>query len=262
MKRLIIIGLSIIMLVAPVCSVSAQETASTVTAVVDKDCGAYKIKVFNDNNAPVFRSKMSQTDVRTAVATEDEKSLVDNNGYTLTAIISVTPIATTVSNSISMDITLDTTLADASGTVTKTNNLTETASPIQLSFAAPDNVINVNGQLTISDYKLTRTHNGLTDTIPVTYDSTTRTFTFKTDKFSTYSFFYEFANSIVPAISTDTTQDSAGTVDDHKDDSNNGGSDVTPTPPVVASPISPAPSPSPPRTTRRLWCLQIPVLGG
>ena len=189
---------------APVTSY-AKEQGVPVTAVVQDDTGAYKIKINKEGNAPVFKAPLAQDDVKSAVATPEDQIKVDSEGYTLTAIITVKPV--TVASGLGMDITLDKIITDSSGVVAETANVTQTAAPIKLSFAAPDEIVNADGSLKTTDYVFERTHDGIKKELPVEYNKDTKMFSFSTDKFSLYTFAYTLPKdvSVVPAAGISNT---------------------------------------------------------
>lgn len=69
------------------------------------------------------------------------------------------------------------------------SQVTETNKAIEISVDMPENLINTKTDVE-RKYSVVRVHNGVAETIPCTYNATTKKIDFSTDKFSTYSIVY------------------------------------------------------------------------
>ncbi len=73
---------------------------------------------------------------------------------------------------------------------TEKTPVTYTKADTVISFPLEDYLINTNSSIN-REYKVVRVHNGETTVLDATYDSATKSITFKTDKFSTYAICYK-----------------------------------------------------------------------
>ena len=70
------------------------------------------------------------------------------------------------------------------------SNVTEPEEPLSISFSAPT----LPNNKAISVYDFYRVHNGALDNLPIDFDRENNIFTFESDKFSEYVFYYEIAD--------------------------------------------------------------------
>ena len=92
--------------------------------------------------------------------------------------------------------------------LTEETQITETSGKVTITIAIPEELINTNSSVDRT-YRIIRVHedengNLITDVIEGIYDSITKTFTFETDKFSTYALAY---NDKTAETSVEVTKD-------------------------------------------------------
>ena len=93
----------------------------------------------------------------------------------------------------------------------KKRDITQTAGPISISVTIPQNLINSDASVTRS-YKIVRIHGGDAQVLDGTYNAQDHTFTFSTDRFSTYVIIYRDDAAAAPTPGTgDTGTSDSGT---------------------------------------------------
>ena len=73
---------------------------------------------------------------------------------------------------------------------TNQRKVTETTAQTVISFPLEERLVNTDSSVN-REYKVVRVHNGESEVLDAAYDSTTKSITFKTDKFSTYAICYK-----------------------------------------------------------------------
>lgn len=81
-----------------------------------------------------------------------------------------------------------------------TEKVPEPNGKVSITMAVPEDVLASGTDP--STIKMIRIHEGKTDVIPCTYDATTKTITFETDAFSTYSMVYQAGTAVQPSPNT------------------------------------------------------------
>lgn len=93
----------------------------------------------------------------------------------------------------------------------KKRDITQTAGPISISVTIPQNLINSDASVT-RNYKIVRIHGGDAQVLDGTYNAQDHTFTFSTDRFSTYVIIYRDDTTAAPTPGTgDTGTTDSGT---------------------------------------------------
>lgn len=133
--------------------------------------------VVKDNSTLVTSAKISGG---ANAATSGNLSLTveDNKNYTKDVTTAVKGDSTVVA---SLDLTLDNIVSKGNGT-NWTSNITEFAKPIDVSITLDDITLADGETITV-----VRDHNGTLTELEATYDASTKTLTFPTNQFSTYT---------------------------------------------------------------------------
>ena len=93
---------------------------------------------------------------------------------------------------------------------TEKTAVTETKSDTVISFPLEDRLVNTDSSVN-REYKVVRVHNGETTVLPATYDASTKSITFKTDKFSTYAICYKDTKKEEKKEETNTSSNTSST---------------------------------------------------
>ena len=160
-----------------------------------------------EQEAPVeFTWDDTVDEVKDAIKDEEDAAYDKTNNY-WTAKMNVAPAdvaalestynelqtaADTYEYAMAFDITIDKYISsDAEMTdIIERTNVTETKRPLVISFNAPE----LPTKKAIDEYTFYRVHEGVLEEIPVEYDRESNKFTFESDKFSEYAFYYEIAD--------------------------------------------------------------------
>lgn len=191
-------------------------TTPTIPDAPDPGAGVYDKQIVTDSALPddFTWEDNKNTAIYAVDVTNDEKAAVEA-GKTLTAKVTVDAADySSIKNTnedvqraennlaqdndpsdihvVAMDIKVNKVLSnDAEGSdVVSSTPVSELKTGITLSFPAP--TLGANKQF--KEYLMLRIHGGVTESITLTYNSTTNTFSFSSDKFSDYVFFYTVAD--------------------------------------------------------------------
>ena len=171
------------------------------TYIIDKlPASADEGDVIVDTKDNVGGAGVDGTEIRNAVdVTPEEKRLIDS-GEDLYIILNVLNADNTVSaedkeltksvlsDGMKAGMYLDITLFKKIGTLQTA--VTETNSPITITFAMPADRINTDKNVT-REFFVIRVHNGKAEIISCTFDPATGEASFKTDRFSSYAIAYK-----------------------------------------------------------------------
>lgn len=160
--------------------------------------GEVVIDVVVSETAPKTELKTDKTKLENIVLTEEEKELV-NHGQKATIYLEIKDEESKIDDSDKAVIEkllednqkavyLDVTLWKQVGSE-EPERVTETEGKIKVSIKLAKEFININDKVSRT-YSVIRVHDGVATTIEGEYDEATETFTFETDRFSTYSLVY------------------------------------------------------------------------
>ncbi len=93
---------------------------------------------------------------------------------------------------------------------TNQRKVTETTAQTVISFPLEERLVNTNSSVN-REYKVVRVHDGETTVLDAAYDSTTKSITFKTDKFSTYAICYKDSKKEEKKEESNTSSDTSST---------------------------------------------------
>ena len=93
---------------------------------------------------------------------------------------------------------------------TNQRKVTETTTKTVISFPLEERLVNTDSSIN-REYKVVRVHEGETTVLPATYDASTKSITFKTDKFSTYAICYKDTKKEEKKEETNTSSNTSST---------------------------------------------------
>lgn len=185
-----------------------------VTAVQDTSCGEYNVVLKQDEDLPVFKSGVTPEQAQ-IFANDEVREKVDHYGYDSYFMIGIKKVDTSENNKIVMDISIVSMACAPNGRVDYMEGLTDLGHhEIAFSFEAPDWAIDSDGNLKLKTFSLMREHDGVTESIPITYSKAMKAFYFRSSKFSEYTFAYEMNHSgsnTGSSTNSKTTENSSGT---------------------------------------------------
>ena len=185
----------------------SAETTSCVVSADSSASGSYSKKVDTQERVPEFEWMDDVAVVKDTIATEEQKTSVDSNKHSMTAVITVVQqeyeeVKTVVNrriteqleqveknykNVIPMDISLNTAVKDSNNTVIQSNKVHELREPLTLNFKIPEFDPDIHDAVCQLLHIL---NNGTVESLRLSYNPEDTTFIFETQSFSTYILYY------------------------------------------------------------------------
>ena len=180
----------------------ASGLSSRVVAYVRNDqvTDDYRFNVYTHDGAPSASSSMTLDDIIRIIVTDDEREAV-SLGATLRIWADFTAIDNSIdaaareaieaaANGWTIGRFIDVSLYKKLSGDDEATKITETKEAVSFSMVIPDDMLNA-----AYEYCIVRYHDGVAEIIESTYDETTHTITFASDKFSEYAIGYKVSDN-------------------------------------------------------------------